>query len=109
MHKAYASLILLVLIAVSALSLTMGIPSLNAQLTLPSGVKREETVTFDTQICSVANPDNFNPWVIGGLSTLIGVNQVCFSTLYYTNYIRMVLRSRGLLKISLPIALITRY
>ena len=86
MHKAYASLILLVLIAVSALSLTMGIPSLNAQLALPSGVKREETVIFDTQISSVANPDNFNSWVIGAQSTVIGVNQVCFSTLYYTDY-----------------------
>jgi len=86
MRKLYTSLMLLVLIALSVLSLLTSIPSTNAQLVLPPDVKREETLILDTEISSVANPNNFNPWVIGTQSPIIGINQVCFSPLYYTDY-----------------------
>jgi len=86
MGKPSISYALISIVLISIVLLTTITTTLNAQLTLPPGVKREETVILDVQISSVANPDNFNPWVIGGQATVIGVNQVCFSVLYYTDY-----------------------
>jgi len=86
MGKPSISYALISIVLISIVLLTTITTTLNAQLTLPPGIKREETVILDVQISSVANPDNFNPWVIGTQATLIGVNQVCFSVLYYTDY-----------------------
>ncbi|MEM3967836.1 MAG: ABC transporter substrate-binding protein, partial [Ignisphaera sp.] len=83
--RTLASILIATIIILSLLS-TVTIQNLNAQLALPPGVKREETVIFDVQISSVANPDNWNPWVIGTQATVIGINQVCMSPLYYTDY-----------------------
>ncbi|MEM0026943.1 MAG: ABC transporter substrate-binding protein [Ignisphaera sp.] len=84
--KTITTMLILAFLLLSLVSILINVPKLSAQLALPPGVKREETLILDVQVSSIANPDNFNSWVIGAQATMVGINQVCFSTLYYTDY-----------------------
>jgi len=79
------SYIALVLLLTLLASLTLSITSVNAQLPLPPGVKREEVVILDTQISKVAKPDLFNVWVIGSQASVYGM-QLCMDVLWATAY-----------------------
>jgi peptide/nickel transport system substrate-binding protein len=79
--------ILSILFIISLFLITM-IPLnvVNAQLPLPSGVKREEVLVLDTQVSRVANPNNYNRWVIGAPTNVVGLSQGCLDTLWYVNF-----------------------